>query len=211
MKKFLVLFFFVLTVSVVSAQGNLQDVVYLRNGNIFRGTIIEQVPNVSIRLRTNDGNVFLFQMDEIERMTRERAVGVRQQSEKNPVLAWGLSFLIPGVGQFYNGEIGKGIGFLAGAIVGNALFLAGDPWGWYPNEGLVLAGSAILLTSWVWAQIDAPRSANRINRENAGFASWNLGNDTFLSIQPDFQLSPVYASPNGQRTLASGVGIRLNF
>ena len=30
------------------AQGNYQDVVYLKNGSIIRGIIIEQVPNVSI-------------------------------------------------------------------------------------------------------------------------------------------------------------------
>ncbi len=54
------------------AQGNLQDVVYLKNGSIIRGIIIEQVPGKSLKIETHDGSVFVYNMDEIEKMTRER-------------------------------------------------------------------------------------------------------------------------------------------
>jgi hypothetical protein len=53
------------------SQSHYQDVVYLKNGSIIRGTIIEQVPNQSIKIETVDRNVFFFKMDEIEKFTRE--------------------------------------------------------------------------------------------------------------------------------------------
>ena len=49
----------------------LEDVVYLKNGSVIHGTIIEQVPNVSVKIKTKDGNVFVYKIEEIEKMTRE--------------------------------------------------------------------------------------------------------------------------------------------
>ena len=48
-----------------------QDVVYLKNGSIIRGMIIEQIPNVSLKIQTKDSNVFVFKMEEIEKITKE--------------------------------------------------------------------------------------------------------------------------------------------
>lgn len=53
------------------AQNNMEDVVYLKNGSIIRGIIVEQIPNVSLKIQTNDRNVFVFKMEEIEKMTKE--------------------------------------------------------------------------------------------------------------------------------------------
>ncbi|MDQ3191109.1 MAG: hypothetical protein M3Q58_05910 [Bacteroidota bacterium] len=50
-----------------------QDVVYLKNGSILRGMIIEQVPNKSLKIQTADGNVFAYNMDEIEKISREQS------------------------------------------------------------------------------------------------------------------------------------------
>lgn len=47
------------------------DVVYLKNGSIIRGIITEVHPNVQIKIKTQDGSIFVFQMDEIEKMTKE--------------------------------------------------------------------------------------------------------------------------------------------
>ena len=71
MKKFLLTMVFILTATVLLAQ-NLQDVVHLRNGSIIRGTIIEQVPNQSLTIKTADRSLFVFTIDEVERMSRER-------------------------------------------------------------------------------------------------------------------------------------------
>ena len=47
------------------------EVVYLKNGGIVRGVIIEQIPNVQLKIQTIDQNVFVFKMDEIEKITKE--------------------------------------------------------------------------------------------------------------------------------------------
>ncbi len=56
------------------AQQDLQDVVYLKNGGIIRGMIIEQIPNVTIKIQTGDGSVFVYQMDEIQKITKEESL-----------------------------------------------------------------------------------------------------------------------------------------
>ncbi len=72
MKKKIVLFF-ALCVAVVCAEAqNLQDVVFLKNGSIVRGLIIEQIPNVSLKIQTADGSVFAYGLDEVEKITKEQ-------------------------------------------------------------------------------------------------------------------------------------------
>ena len=63
------LLLFALITTVSFGQSNYQDVVYLKNGSIIRGVIIEQVPNKSIKIETADRNVFVYLMDEIEKIT----------------------------------------------------------------------------------------------------------------------------------------------
>lgn len=57
---------------VLSAHAqNYEDVVYLKNGSIIRGIIVEQVPNESIKIETRDGNLFFYRIDDIQKMTKE--------------------------------------------------------------------------------------------------------------------------------------------
>ena len=49
----------------------LQDVIYLKNGSVLRGVVIEQIPNESLRIRTADGNVFALEMSQIYKLTKE--------------------------------------------------------------------------------------------------------------------------------------------
>ena len=58
MRKYFILIFLFFT-SIIYAQNNYQDVVYLNNGSIIRGVIIEQVPNKFIKIETADKNIFL--------------------------------------------------------------------------------------------------------------------------------------------------------
>ena len=62
------------------AQNDLQDVVYLKNGGITRGTLIELVPDQHIKIQTVDGNVFVYQMSEIEKYVKEPAYRPQPQS-----------------------------------------------------------------------------------------------------------------------------------
>lgn len=71
MKNYLAILLFSIITTVSFGQSNYQDVVYLKNGSIIRGIIIEQVPNKSIKIETADRNVFVYQMEEIEKITKE--------------------------------------------------------------------------------------------------------------------------------------------
>lgn len=54
----------------VQAQGYV-DVVYLKNGSIIRGHVIEQVPDEELKIKTYDGSLFIYRMDEVERIVKE--------------------------------------------------------------------------------------------------------------------------------------------
>ncbi|MBP9152595.1 MAG: hypothetical protein KBF73_09955 [Flavobacteriales bacterium] len=64
---------FVTSLNEAFAQSNLIDVVYLKNGSIIKGIIVEQVPGKAIKLETADGSLFVFEFEEITKMTREEA------------------------------------------------------------------------------------------------------------------------------------------
>jgi hypothetical protein len=57
--------------NITTTPVQLQDVVYLKNGSIIRGVIIEQVPAVSIKIKTKDENIFVFKVEEIEKIVKE--------------------------------------------------------------------------------------------------------------------------------------------
>lgn len=69
-KVLLVLFLLAGTITMGVAQ-NLQEVVYLKNGSIVRGVVIEQIPGVSLKIQTSDGSVFAYQMSEVIKITKE--------------------------------------------------------------------------------------------------------------------------------------------
>jgi len=71
MKKIISILIFTAISVFAIAQQNYQDVVYLKNGSIIRGIIIEQIPNKSIKIETAGKSVFVYQIDEIEKMTKE--------------------------------------------------------------------------------------------------------------------------------------------
>ncbi len=47
------------------------EVVYLKNGSIIRGIIIEQTPNVNLKIQTKDGSVYVYKMEDVEKITKE--------------------------------------------------------------------------------------------------------------------------------------------
>lgn len=53
------------------AQQGMEDVVYLNNGSILRGIIIEQVPNKSLKVQIAGGSVFHIELNEVTRITKE--------------------------------------------------------------------------------------------------------------------------------------------
>lgn len=73
---------------------------------------------------------------------------------KNPTTATILSFFIMGLGQIYNGQIGKGVMFIILYAISWALM-------W------VLVGFITTPILWIWGLVDANKSAKKINKEMA--------------------------------------------
>lgn len=76
MKKYLILTVLaVLCLTAAQAQ-QYTEVVYLKNGSMIRGTVVEQVPGESFKIRTADGSIFVYRMDEVQKITKEQSRGV---------------------------------------------------------------------------------------------------------------------------------------
>ncbi len=76
---------------------------------------------------------------------------VVMRAPKNPGVAVLLSFLLAGLGQIYNGQIGKGVAFMISYFCSLALM-------W------VLIGFVIAPILWIWSMVDAYKTAERINQ-----------------------------------------------
>ncbi len=77
------------------------------------------------------------------------------QPQKNAGLAAVLSFFIPGLGQIYNGEVGKGLITIVVQIING--FLA-----------TIFIGFVTGAIVWIWAIYDAYTTAERINSGSGG-------------------------------------------
>jgi len=75
------------------------------------------------------------------------------RAAKNPGVAVVLSFFIAGLGQIYNGQIGKGIAFMIAYFCSVLLM-------W------VLIGFVIAPILWIWSMVDAFKTAERINAQS---------------------------------------------
>ena len=102
------------------------------------------------------------------------------EARKSPWVAFALSFfVIPGAGQAYNGQWGKG-GLMLGGYVGSfGVVVAGADdciFGSGTGCGLAYAGLAGMVGFALWSMIDAPRTANAINRRiDAGQVAFEIG------------------------------------
>jgi hypothetical protein len=76
------------------AQSAYEDVVYLKNGSIIHGLIIEQIPNQSIKIQTRDGNVFFYKIEEIEKLTKEQIKSVDNNLDGNKIKQSGYTLII---------------------------------------------------------------------------------------------------------------------
>jgi hypothetical protein len=175
---------------VAKSQQQMDDVVYLKNGSIIRGMITEQIPNQTLKIQTKDGSVFVYNMSEVEKITKEApltptltpARSHHVAGYKSPAVAFVLSWLIPGAGQMYNGQTGKGILQLIASVGGYALFIIEHPrteevWvyhyesyyygAWEDQDkgsaAIAYPALAVGLGFHIWSMIDAPTTASRMN------------------------------------------------
>lgn len=162
-----------------------QDVIYTKDGSMYKGPIVEEVPNVRIVIQDIAGNQHSVQWDNIDRIMRGEWTG-----KKSATLSWALSFfLLPGLGQFYNGDNGKGAIMLVLGIGGGTMMLASD------DPDVVGYGALIYLGDWIWSFIDAPIRSASINRTRGYAGDLSFPTDdsyySLLSVKKHGMQSPV--------------------
>ena len=68
--SFLFVFLLGIIGRICSQSESTKEIVYLKNGSIIKGTIVEWIPNESITIHAND-NIFVFKISDIDRVKRE--------------------------------------------------------------------------------------------------------------------------------------------
>lgn len=68
MKNFLLFNLLFLFSTTCLAQSQKSAVIYLKNGSIIHGTIINQMPDSIVKIETKDSNVFVYKYSEIEKI-----------------------------------------------------------------------------------------------------------------------------------------------
>lgn len=242
MKKlisFLAFAFVLILANNLIAQTPSKDVVYLKNGSIVKGVITEINPNVNLKMKTSDGNIFVFEMKDVEKIVKEeitesqkkpivntpKIINTTSTLYRDPVVSTLCSFLIPGIGQFYNGQSNKAVVhmlwyFASYGIMyysfsqmytvdyyGDLVLAEGsETWALL---GLVATVSGI--TTWIVSMVDANKSSKAINRQ-LGLANIKLGEKTNLSFNPDIKFVNDYSKINSRNISPSyGLNMRISF
>ncbi len=87
------------------SQVGYDDVVYLKNGSIIHGMIIEQVPGQSLKIQTRDRNIFVYKMDEVQKIAKEYTGSKKRYEEVSEMIAHPYSGFTFGIET----SIGSGI------------------------------------------------------------------------------------------------------
>ena len=192
MKKLLFFFVIFIQLNTCYAESTEIDVVYLKNGSIIKGKIIEQIIGESVKIETADGSIFVYKVEEIEKIVKEqKATKPESKTRTTPVLgykdpntAFMLSFLPPiiipiqGLGQFYVGKTGDGVLYLVLGLVNAALMYQGlqkevtygyDDYGnYYQEEKYVdkknaTIGALCYIGGWLISSFEAKSDATKNN------------------------------------------------
>jgi hypothetical protein len=71
----------VVILSVTALIGQTKDIVYLKNGSVIKGTILEMIPDKTIKIQTSDGNIFVYKMAEVEKIGKDSTAPVPEQKQ----------------------------------------------------------------------------------------------------------------------------------
>ena len=190
--------------SQVFAQQPIEDVVHLKNGSIIRGAITELIPGkLQLKIQTRDGNLFVYRMEEIAKISMGRRARVSYQ-KKDPWIAFGLSAILPGGGQVYNDHRGKAAVLSTVTIIGAVIAIINatnnyedisdyeaiydDLVDFDPDDGVLVFGGLLCLGGYLYSVIDAPKSAIKINQQGRRLSYGHLiefdSDRTTLGIDP---------------------------
>ena len=158
--------------------------------------------------------------------------------KKSPLAAGIMSYIMPGLGQFYNGEERKGwidlgtqVGGFAATLIGVALTM--EYAGYYDYDhyedyypayeyiegncflsgvGVVLftAGVITIYANAIHSIIDAARSSNRINAEN-GYVMYQLNDRCAFGMQPSIAYERPQYLQGSKPEFSAGMNFKLTF
>ena len=128
--------------------------------------------------------------------------------EKSPFLAGFLSALVPGVGQFYNGDAGAGLLFMGCNIACNLIWMNAISTDYYGNKSVDRSTFTVAFVGAIIVQVSSivngAQVAKRVNRTRGYY----LGENTHLQIQPAIiQQQSILKG----REYAYGMNFSLNF
>jgi hypothetical protein len=161
MKKLIFLLFLSQPFFVNAQIGNYEEVVYLKNGSVIRGVIVEQIPGKSLKIKSGV-NIFAFTIEEVEKFTKEPVLrpkpelynptyggnkAIREKIEFNNRYKPQGAYLLFGLGGGAS-QIGAGLG--VELTVGGKIFnkkdwtkrskVGGDIWGFAGVQGFPFVG-----------------------------------------------------------------------
>ena len=175
--------FLILGIVVLSALGSnvfadTIDVVYLKNGSIIKGIVIEIIPNETIKIEIADGSIFVYPIDEVERIEKIEVVDKKLRTKVKLKSAGTARFIslttglfVLGGGQLYNGQYAKAVGYaFLGFGAETFIFIGVNA----RQDSIVAAGLLMMISGYMYSVLDAGDSANRINTERLKEASTSL-------------------------------------
>lgn len=119
---FLKIVSFLLVFSGTLLGQNIEDVIYLKNGSVIKGLIVERVPNDYIKIQSGQ-NTFVYKVSEIEKFTKEITTNKLQPNTGD---------FITSTGQNRTIGINFGTGVLnEGNVFANQTSIINDGWYYY--------------------------------------------------------------------------------
>lgn len=115
-----------------------RDVVYLKNGSIVKGIIVEQVPNQSLKIETAEGSTFVFPITEVTKIAKE-AVHDRRFGYGNKA-GDGRETQLTGNKKGYKGFADLGFAFNTSDFDGASTFSISTTHGYQFNPYLFVGG-----------------------------------------------------------------------
>ena len=240
MKRTILFLVYLIGITFAFAQSRLLDVVYLKNGSIIHGDIIEMVPGETVKIMTSDGSVVVYDFSYVEKFIKEETLHCEESTmeKKSPWASGFMSFFVPGLGQLYNGESRKGCIDFATHVGGYAVSLAGlcltleysrDKNCYHGEDGAIIyevkegnkflsttgfilftAGIITVYANAIHSIVDAAKSSNRINAEN-GYVMYQLSDHCAFGMQPSIAYERPQYLQGSKPELTAGMNFKLTF
>ncbi|MBR5042524.1 MAG: hypothetical protein IKX67_04730 [Bacteroidales bacterium] len=148
MKRIVLIICALIVCSAAAIAQQYRDVVYLKNGSIIKGDVIEQVTGGNIKIKTADGSLFVYPSSEVVKIVKEEVKGNVNTSSNSSSRSSGgkAASAVENLEQFRGGRFMPGLGI--GVALGDYSYAAGIielGGGKDINDQVFLGGGAQLL------------------------------------------------------------------